>query len=113
MAEKSEKATPKKLKDARKKGQVSKSQDFPSAITFVVAVALTLYLSSYLYEKVGGFMIQIFYAAPRTNVQETAPFYLKEMIQVILMASLPVAVIVAFVGTLVGFLIVGPTFAVE
>jgi len=32
MAEKTEKATPKKLRDARKKGQVAKSQDFPSAI---------------------------------------------------------------------------------
>ncbi len=39
MAEKTEKATPKKLRDARKKGQVAKSQDFPSALTFVVSIA--------------------------------------------------------------------------
>lgn len=54
MAEKTEKATPKKLKDARKKGQVAKAQDFPSAITFIVAVALTLYLGKFLFNQIGG-----------------------------------------------------------
>ena len=93
MAEKTEKATPKKLKDARKKGQVAKSQDFPSALTFVTAVSLTLYLGGFLYNEVGGYMIQIFMAAPSTNLEVTAPFYLKEMIYVILKASLPIAVI--------------------
>ena len=39
MGEKSEKATPKKLRDARKKGQVAKSQDFPSAFTFIVSIS--------------------------------------------------------------------------
>lgn len=113
MAEKTEKATPKKLKDARKKGQVAKSQDFPSALTFVTAVSLTLYLGSYLYDQLGGFMVQLFMAAPQTDVQQTAPIYLKEMIQVILYSSLPIAGIVTLVGTIVGFLVVGPTFAVE
>lgn len=113
MAEKTEKATPKKLKDARKKGQVAKSQDFPSALTFITAVALTLYMGSYLYEKVCGFMIQIFTFAPQTNLDITAPFFLQEMIKVILWSSLPIAVLVSIVGILVGFLVVGPTFAVE
>lgn len=113
MAEKTEKATPKRLKDARKKGQVAKSQDFPSAITFVTAMAITLYLGNFLFEKIGGFMVQIFTYAPKTDLTLTAPYFLKEMIQVILYASLPIAVIVAFVGVLVSFLIIGPTFSVE
>ncbi|MFZ0565474.1 MAG: type III secretion system export apparatus subunit SctU [Chlamydiales bacterium] len=113
MAEKTEKATPKKLRDARKKGQVAKAQDFPSAITFIVAVSLTLYLTQFLFKQIGGFMIQMFSVAPKTDLSITAPFYLREMIQVILTASLPILVIVAFVGVIVGFLVVGPTFAVE
>ncbi len=113
MAEKSEKATPKKLRDARKKGQVAKSQDFPSAITFVTAITLTLYLGSYLYKQLGGFMAALFTAAPHTDVQATAPTFLKAMINVILVSSLPIAGIVTVVGTLVGFLVVGPNFAVE
>ena len=80
MAEKSEKATPKKLRDARKKGQVAKSQDFPAALTFVTAVALTLYLLKFIYEKIGGFTLQIFKVAPSTDLVETAPYFLKEMI---------------------------------
>ncbi len=113
MAEKTEKATPKKLKDARKKGQVAKSQDFPSAVTFIVAIALTLYLSGFLYRQLGGFMIQMFTIAPHVDVVATAPFYLQEMIKIILISSLPIAGLVAVVGVLIGFLIVGPTFAVE
>ncbi len=113
MAEKTEKATPKKLKDSRKKGQVAKSQDFPSAFTFVTAIALTLYMSNYLYKHVVGFMLELFTVAPTTNLEITAPFYLKKMIYVILIASLPIAVVVAFVGLIIGFLVVGPTFAVE
>jgi type III secretion protein U len=113
MAEKTEKATPKKLRDARKKGQVAKSQDFPAAITFIVAITLTLYLSSFLYEKLGGFLIQMFMLAPKTNLIATAPFILKEMIILILVTSLPIVGIVAVVGVIIGFLIVGPTFAAE
>lgn len=113
MAEKSEKATPKKLRDARKKGQIAKSQDFPSAVTFIAAVTLTLYLSGFLYRQLGGFMIQIFMLAPKVNVAQTAPFYLKEMINVIIISSLPIAGIVAVLGVLVGFLVVGPVFAME
>ncbi|NGX55197.1 MAG: Yop proteins translocation protein U [Chlamydiae bacterium] len=113
MAEKTEKATPKKLKDSRKKGQVAKSQDFPSAITFIVAVSMTLYMTSFLYEKLGGFMVQMFTLAPKTDVALSAPHLLKEMIYVILIVSLPIAGVVALVGTVVGFLVVGPTFAVE
>ena len=113
MAEKSEKATPKKLRDARKKGQVAKSQDFPGAVTFIAAVSLTMYLLNFLYGKIGSFTLQLFKIAPHTNLEVTAPFFLKEMIQVILITSLPIAGVVALVGTLVGFLVVGPTFAVE
>jgi type III secretion protein U len=114
MAEKTEKATPKKLRDARKKGQVAKSQDFPSAITFIAAIAITLYLGSYLYDQIVGYMVEIFRAAPKTNLEVTAEYYVKtRMINVILMASLPIAALVAIVGVVVSFLVVGPTFAVE
>ena len=113
MAEKTEKATPKKLKDSRKKGQVAKSQDFPSAFTFITAISLTLYMGGYLYNHVTGFMLELFTIAPNTNVQLTAPYYLKEMIYVILIASLPIALIVSIVGLIIGFLVVGPTFATE
>ena len=56
MAEKTEKATPKKLKDAAKKGQVAKAQDFPAAFTFVASVAIILALASTLYHQMADFI---------------------------------------------------------
>lgn len=113
MAEKTEKATPKKLKDARKKGQVAKAQDFPAALTFIVAIAATLYSSTYLFEKLGGFLTEILTIAPKVDVTQVAPFYLEQMMTIILQASLPIIIVVTVVGMLVGFLVVGPTFSME
>ena len=63
MAEKTEKATPKKLRDARKKGQVAKSQDFPAAFTFVVAMMGTIAAMSFFFEQNGAYMARRFRAA--------------------------------------------------
>jgi flagellar biosynthesis protein FlhB len=60
MAEKSEKATPKKIRDARKKGQVAKSQDFPAAFTFIISIAGALAMSSQIYESLSTFTISLF-----------------------------------------------------
>lgn len=113
MAEKTEKATPKKLRDARKKGQVAKSQDFPSAITFVAAIALTLYLGGFLYNHIVSYMIEVFRAATKTDLDVSAAYYLKKMLNVVLITSLPIAGLVALLGVFVTFLVVGPTFAME
>ena len=40
--EKTEEATPHKLREARKKGQVAKSQDFTTGIVFVLSVAVLM-----------------------------------------------------------------------
>lgn len=58
-------------------------------------------------------MLACFKAAPRMEVDVAAPYFLKEMILVMLRCSLPVAIFVSIVGLIVGFLVVGPTFALE
>ena len=58
-------------------------------------------------------MLAMLTIAPKTDVAATAPYFLREMIYVILYSSLPIAIVVTLVGSLVGFLTVGPTFAVE
>lgn len=113
MAEKTEKATPKKLKDARKKGQVAKAQDFPTAATYIIAVSLTLYLGNFFFRQLGGYMIRLLKAAPFTNLALSAEFYVEDMLKLILIASLPVVGMVAMLGSLISFLLVGPTFAPE
>jgi len=113
MAEKTEKATPKKLRDARKKGQVAKSQDFPSAFTFVVSIAATLFSAGYLFEQLGGFMLQVFRSIGTGNASNSIAGFMGQSLLVIFNTSLPIAVVTSLVGVLISFLIIGPVFSAE
>ncbi|HSW86965.1 MAG TPA: type III secretion system export apparatus subunit SctU [Rhabdochlamydiaceae bacterium] len=114
MAEKTEKATPKKLRDARKKGQVAKSQDFPSAFTFIVSIAATLLSTGFLFQQLGGYIVSIFKRTGGTiDLENRAGGFISEALMVIFTCSLPIMVITTVSGILVSFLIVGPLFSVE
>ncbi len=113
MAEKSEKATPKKLRDARKKGQVSKSQDFPSAFTFSTSLLMLLAWSGFLWDKLTEFMEGMLRASTVINVQEAAGEIIQHLLFLILEVTLPIAGIVALVGVVVNFLIIGPMWGTE
>jgi len=114
MGEKTEKATPKKLQDARKKGQVAKAQDLPGAFTFIASVSVILYLSTSLYHQLSDFIVASFNAVGESKEFTTtilSLFY--KSIEVIFMASIPILVSVAFIGVIVTFLAVGPVFSTE
>lgn len=114
MAEKTEEATPKKLRDARKKGQVAKSQDFPAATTFIVSIAITLGLSHYIYENLADNMISTFrLIGANPDLQYRAGGIIANCLMVIMMTSLPMLVGTLIVGVLVNFLVVGPVFSAE
>ncbi len=114
MAEKTEKATPKKLRDARKKGQVAKSQDFPSAFTFIVSIATVIISSGYLFQALASYIISMFrLSSTNVDLQNRAGGIFSEAIQVIFNTSMPIMVLTACVGLLTNFLIVGPMFSVE
>jgi len=114
MAEKSEKATPKKLRDARKKGQVAKSQDLPAAFTFIVAIATTLTMSRSIYDQIANFITSSFVAFRTTeNINETLINYLTAGFVIILKVSLPILLITLTVGVIANFAVVGPLFSFE
>lgn len=114
MAEKTETATPKKLRDARKKGQVAKSQDFPSAFTFVTSIATLIITAGYLFESLAGYMIAMFkLSSTDVDMQNRAGGIFSEAIQTIFNTSMPILLITVCVGLLTSFLIVGPLFSVE
>lgn len=114
MAEKTEKATPKKLRDGRKKGQVAKSQDFPSAFTFVTSISATLMSTGYLFKQIGGFIMKLFHSVGTgVNIENMAGAYLFQAMEVIAYSSFPIVLITALVGVLVNFLIIGPLFSFE
>lgn len=113
MGEKTEKATPKKLKDARKKGQVAKSQDLPSAFTFIVSIWVILGMSVALYHYLGDFIVAVFKKIPEPNLLNSINGFFFESVRVIFLASIPALVLVSLIGVIINFLMVGPVFATE
>lgn len=113
MGEKTEKATPKKLKDARKKGQVAKSQDLPAAFTFIGSVAITLALSASLYHQLSDFVLLAFNSVSKDDILEAVLQLFYQSIHVIFLASIPILGLVALLGVVINFLVVGPMFSTE
>ena len=114
MAEKTEKATPKKLRDARKKGQVAKSQDFPAAFTFIVSISAIIAMATSYYEEFASYFMASFrMIRENVNLTEQAGTFIHLAINQIFRLSLPIMVGVSLVGVLINFLIVGPVFSIE
>ena len=113
MAEKTEKATPKKLRDARRKGQVPKSQDFPAAITFVVSIAATLAMIPLLYGYLGALLVNCLKLVSSPNLETSLASIFYESFYVIFLCSIPVLLAAAFAGALTTLITVGPVWAPE
>jgi type III secretion protein U len=113
MAEKTEKATPKKMRDARKKGQVAKAQDLPSAFTFIASIAVVMGLSTFYYNKLGEFTTAVFKSIAPGDLSTVIVTWFYQSIIVIGLVSLPVLCLVTLVGVIVTFIAVGPVFSVE
>lgn len=113
MGEKTEQATSKKLRDARKKGQVAKAQDLPSAFTFIASVATVLAMSSFLYQKLTATILLCFAQIGNSDVGRIIPSLYMEGFITIFLASMPVLMVVSFIGVLINFLTIGPVFSTE
>lgn len=113
MGEKTEKASPKKLRDAKKKGQVAKSQDLPAAFTFIASVAIVLGMSTILYHQMADFMTAVFSSVGVADLQTSIVNLFYKANEVIFLASIPVMGLVAVIGVVITFITVGPVFAPE
>lgn len=113
MGEKTEQATSKKLRDAKKKGQIAKSQDFPAAFTFVVSVMATLWLSTAIFGMLSSTIVSTFKATSEPDLLNVITAWFMQGFYIIFASAMPIMVAVAFAGTLVTFLIQGPVFAPE
>jgi type III secretion YscU/HrpY family protein len=113
MGEKTEKATPKKLKDAKKKGQIAKSQDLPAAFTFIASVAIVLGLANSLYHQMADFLVATFRTITNPDLGTIIVSLFYKANEVIFLASIPTLGLVTLLGVVVTFLSVGPVFAPE
>lgn len=113
MGEKTEKATPKKLRDARRKGQVAKAQDFPAAFTFITSMAVTLGMVQFLYDHLGELLNACFGLVNEPNLEQIIPAVFMQSFYIIFLCSMPIVIITAVVGILTTFLTTGPVWAPE
>lgn len=114
--EKTEQPTRKRLRDARRKGQVTKSQDLSSALLLIVAVAVLGFAGSYTGGKLAQTMRdQIIYAASfRGELNQAAALaVLLAAAQVIAVALAPLFAALILVGILANHLQVGSVFAFQ
>lgn len=58
--ERTEKATPKRLEEARKKGQVAKSREVPSALVLLFSLVVFSFLSSWMITRIATMMRGVF-----------------------------------------------------
>jgi type III secretion protein U len=113
MGEKTEKASPKKLRDAKRKGQVAKSQDFPAAATFMVSILTTLWMLPMINEQVSKFLVNCFSLVTEPHIENLLGPLFFHAAYIILLTTLPIIGATCVIGMIVTFLTVGPVWAPE
>ncbi|MBH5316626.1 flagellar biosynthesis protein FlhB [Paenibacillus sp. GSMTC-2017] len=111
--EKTEKATPKKRDDSRKKGQVAKSQDLPGAIILLFVFASFSMLGDFYKERINGLFYGLFQdwlTMELTSANILVLFYhLTKELLIILLPIFAIVMIIGVVGNVIqfGFLMTG------
>ncbi|WBW95415.1 fused FliR family export protein/FlhB family type III secretion system protein [Oceanirhabdus sp. W0125-5] len=111
--EKTEDATPKKKRDARKKGQVVRSKELTMALTLGAATLVIILLGSTIFKNLALIMNTVFSdllntQITQTNVLEILKFALFKGLLVIIMFVCPIMIIGVLANYLqVGFLLTG------
>jgi flagellar biosynthetic protein FlhB len=112
--EKTEQPTPKRLRDARKKGQVFKSRDMETVMVLVAAFAAIALSRSFISSELRELMEAAFQLVSQAEPEISEVYRLGTLAFFTLVkVSAPVLVTTMLVAALVGFLQVGPVFSVE
>ena len=96
--EKTEEATPEKLRKAKEEGQVPKSQDFVGALGFAIGFLTLVALLSFVFGEVEDFARAALDAATRDPSPATISKLLKDALPMILKVSLPIGAAVFVIG---------------
>ena len=68
--EKTEDATPKRLREARKKGQVAKSRDLNTIVILIVACGLIVFMAPYMQKQLQQLLINSFQFAGLKDIHD-------------------------------------------
>ncbi len=110
--DKTEQPTPKKLQDARKKGQVAKSKDVTSTVELLVWCALALLATGYTATQLGG-LIETALKVAHQPFALAAPRLMEQATLALVLVSAVLMLPVIGVGLLAEYLQAGPVFALE
>lgn len=117
--EKTEKATPKKRQESRKKGQVARSQELPSALIITLVFASFLMLGDYYKTHFFALTTDILenWLVMEVTITNLGGFFLRIMLECLLLIApiLAIVVIIGIVGNVVqfGFLFTNETLKVS
>ena len=95
--EKTEEPTPKKLEDARKEGNVPKSQDVASLVTLVVGVVVLMFYMKYMIFKLEQFYFYYFsFFSHQWSVNDIFSLFIQSVLEIfILLAPIAIAIMIA------------------
>lgn len=112
--EKTEDATPKRLREARKKGQVAKSKDLNTVVILVIAFALIGAMIPYFQKNLSEIMLGSFqFSGMKTIDNESLLQFLSEAFWTYFKSILPYVIVVVLVAVAVGFFQIGAIFSAE
>jgi len=109
---KTEKPTPKKLQDARKKGEVSKSRDLTATAGILVVLALAAMALPWLGDHLAA-LVNACFIAMHEPFANAAPRLMHQAAVTLVGAVMVVVVPVALIGAMVEFIQAGPVLTTE
>lgn len=112
--EKTEKATPKKRQDSRKKGQVAKSQDINTAVNLIAVFGILAIMGPYMYEQIVDLMTDFFQHKMLEKItEENIQAMLIEILKVMGLILAPIFAVAVVAGVISNIMQVGFMFSTE
>lgn len=110
--DKSEKATPHKLNEAKKKGQVAKSTELSAVLGFLVFILFWLVLSEWLFVRVGGLFNSAFYfMGAAAGSQQSLLDWSENFFVELLSAVFPLLALLLLIGVVISLFQTGVIFS--
>ena len=114
MSEKTEEATPKKKRDARKKGQVAKSAEFTGIFVMLSAIAVMVVMGTFILAQLASFSLRSIEVATREDLDPGATIsFLYDSLHALLMMIGPLIFVTFFAAGFITYLQVGPLFTLK
>lgn len=108
-ADQTEKPTPKRLKDARKSGEVSKSRELTGTVTVLCWLLLAWLAVPLVSWRLGALFQKVFAAVGKIGTEALPPLWI-EALRTLLLVCLPLLLAASALGLLTEFLQVGALF---